>query len=424
MSATAQAPALPPTRLRGVRLALARVAWVLAVGLVLAGFAALLPAYYQQLGTVCAAAGCAPAQPSPEGARALAGLGISLGVYATTAFAITVGATLVATGIGCLMALRRPDDWLVLLNAFVVVPLGTASATYAIQESHAPASLLALVLNIVTFAAFFVATGLFPDGRFVPRWSGLVALVWVFWGAFYLEYRERFPLSGAHTVVWLACCGTLLAVQLYRFRFVSTGPQRQQTKWILLGGGVTVVTVALAQVPRVLDPAMNLPGSLYQLLTEPISQLMDLVFIVSIGIAIVRYRLFDVDLIIKRALVYGTLTLSLAALYFGAIVSLQLLLQRVLGQASGTPALVISTLAIAALVQPWRRRLQRAIDRRFYRQRYSATRIIMGFAATVRTELDLNDLRERLEGVVDEAMQPAHISLWLRANPAAPDERG
>jgi hypothetical protein len=398
--------------------------WVLAVGLVLVVFSALLPAYFEQLSTVCTGAACASVQPSPDGARALASMGISVHIYAVVALGITIGATVAATLIACTMVLRRPNDWLVLLNAFVVVPLGTASATYAVQESHSAVSMLALTLNAGTFAVFFLATGIFPNGRFVPRWSAAVPVVWLLWSGCYLASRTSLPLASADSAIWLTCCGALMLVQIYRYRVVSSAPERQQTKWILLGGSLTVVVVALAQVPWVVDPAMHHPGSIYQLATEPISQLMDLVFIVSIGIAIVRYRLFDVDLIINRALVYGTLTISLALAYFASVVLLQLLLQRITGEVSNTPALVVTTLAIAALSQPWRRRLQRVIDRRFYRSRYSAARIIEGFATTLRTELDLGELHDRLVTVVEDSMRPRHVSLWLRApSSSAEDER-
>jgi hypothetical protein len=136
---------------------------------------------------------------------------------------------------------------------------------------------------------------------------------------------------------------------------------------------------------------------------------------VAIGIAILRYRLWDIDVIINRTLVYGSLTILLVGLYVGLILALQVLVRAVTGNISQQPlVLVASTLVIAALFQPLRRRIQNVIDRRFYRRKYDARRTIANFSATLRGEVDLTELSERLVAVVEETMQPAHVSLWLR----------
>ncbi len=133
----------------------------------------------------------------------------------------------------------------------------------------------------------------------------------------------------------------------------------------------------------------------------------------SIGFSILRYRLYDIDLLINRTLVYGSLTALLALLYFGLIVALQSLFQGMFQQ-NNAIAIVVSTLVIAALFQPLRYRIQSIIDRRFYRRKYDAAKTVAAFSATLRNEVDLTQLSEHLIAVVQETMQPSHVSLWLR----------
>lgn len=134
---------------------------------------------------------------------------------------------------------------------------------------------------------------------------------------------------------------------------------------------------------------------------------------VSIGFAVMHYRLYDVDILINRTLVYSTLTISLAVVYFGLVVGLQYLLQGIINQ-NNALAIVVSTLAIAALFQPLRKRIQTIIDRRFYRRKYDTAQTLAAFSATLRTEVELRQLSEHLITVVQETMQPTHVSLWLR----------
>ncbi len=135
----------------------------------------------------------------------------------------------------------------------------------------------------------------------------------------------------------------------------------------------------------------------------------------SIAFSILHYRLWDIDLLINRTLVYGTLTAMLALIYFGSVVLLQHLVNGVTGQLGQSPLIIVaSTLAIAALFQPLRRRIQKIIDQRFYRRKYDAQKVLAAFSDTLRNEVDLNQLREHLVEVVEETMQPTYVSLWLR----------
>jgi hypothetical protein len=143
---------------------------------------------------------------------------------------------------------------------------------------------------------------------------------------------------------------------------------------------------------------------------------------VAIGIAVLRYRLYDIDRIINRTLVYGALTIMLVLAYFGGVVGLQRLFSPLVGSDNGL-ATVTTTLAIAALFIPLRRRVQSFIDRRFYRRKYDARKTLEAFSAKLRNETDLEALSNDLVGVVRETMQPAHVSLWLRPETASRDQQ-
>ena len=142
----------------------------------------------------------------------------------------------------------------------------------------------------------------------------------------------------------------------------------------------------------------------------------------SVAMAILRARLWEIDVIIRRTLVYSTLTLLLVLLYWGLVLAFGSLVRGFLGQQQNPLVLVASTLLVAVLFQPLRHGIQRVIDRRFYRRKYDAARTLAAFSATLRSEVDLDQLREQLVATVQETMQPAHISLWLR--PATPNRKG
>jgi hypothetical protein len=165
---------------------------------------------------------------------------------------------------------------------------------------------------------------------------------------------------------------------------------------------------------------------LAKILLNTFNHLLLLLIPISIAFAILRSRLWDIDIIINRTLVYASLTAILALIYFASVVALQSLLSVFTGHLSSgtqTPVVIVaSTLGIAALFQPLRRRLQTIVDRRFYRSRYDAARTLAAFSASLRDEVDLNQLREQLLAVVQETMQPTHVSLWLR-QPEQPGQR-
>jgi hypothetical protein len=195
-----------------------------------------------------------------------------------------------------------------------------------------------------------------------------------------------------------------------RFRR-SQGIERQQLKWFVYAMAIGLV----GSIGLFADVWFSVNSS-------PETSVWTLVTVgmpIAAGIAILRYRLYDIDIIIKRTLVYGSLTAILAALYFALVIGAQRVTQAFTGQQGGQQPVVIvlSTLLIAALFQPLRARLQRWMDRRFYRSRYNAAKTVAAFSASLRSEVDLAQLNAHLLGVVDETMRPTHVSLWRRAAP-------
>jgi hypothetical protein len=230
------------------------------------------------------------------------------------------------------------------------------------------------------------------DLKFVkPLFTGPVAEVaaTVFW------------YSSMIILVMLLASGGSLVLRLRR----SVGEERQQLKWVVYSVALLAFlvpsTILLIIVLQALEDVRIFFAVLFPLIP------------ISVGIAILKYRLYDIDLIINRTLVYGSLTAMLVGVYTGTIVVLQGLLRALTGQESQL-AIVASTLAVAALFNPLRGRIQSVIDRRFYRRKYDAAKTLEAFSAKLRDETDLDALSDDLVGVVRETMQPAHVSLWLR----------
>ena len=356
-----------------------------------------------------------------------------------------VGQVVVLTAmatLGAVVASRRPENligWLVLsIPSFGAMAEATVIyARYAVHvkpgalPGGAIAGLLAESMWVIAYGLIPFITLLFPRGTLLSaRWR------WVAWGlgaAFGAlivadlllpEVDVQIPppvtnplaidsaepildavyatASVAIVILW-AAAGVSLVLRFAR----SSGDERQQIKWFAYAAATfTVFTVALL--------ASDLSGhALPESWAGFVYIALFLFLALGMAMAILKYRLYDIDLVINRTLVYGVLTAMLASTYFGSVVLLQTAFRAVTGQGN-TVALVISTLAIAALFTPLRRRIKNVIDRRFYRRKYDAARTLAAFSAMARDEVDLERLTGELVTVVQDTMQPAHVSLWLR----------
>jgi hypothetical protein len=350
-------------------------------------------------------------------------------------------AVLASALVGAVVASRRhqnPIGWFFLVSA-TSFAVGEATFRYAVYGLVIdPGSLPAaramawpqtwLWAPGVAFVIIFLPL-YFPNGRLLsPRWRPVLwlaialSLSFAFFSAFMpgtvsdvpgvsnpLGIEALRPVLRVLEVVmvWMFPIVVFLSVASLVVRFWrSLGEERQQMKWFTYAVAAMFGMILLTNV---LD-AMN--SALFAIV-DFVTSLVFASIPVATGIAVLRYRLYDIDLLINRTLVYGALTALLVTMYVGTVVVLQELFRAVTGQESQL-AIVASTLAVAALFNPLRRRIQSFIDRRFYRRKYDAAKTLEAFSTRLRNETDLEALNNELVGVVRETMQPAHVSLWLR----------
>jgi hypothetical protein len=329
---------------------------------------------------------------------------------------------LVWFAVGALIFLRRSDDRMAILTSLFLVTFGTVAVDTTDADAlvtSQPAWWLPVqgvqIVGEVCVVLFFL---LFPNGRFVPHWTRWLAVAFI---AFVVS-RDQFPgfYSGSPALemvsewVFIGYVVSLLWSQIYRYRRSSSEAQRRQTKWVVFGTTLAIVGTFPSRVP--LDFSLVDGDTPFVLLVLKVGFALSFLLLpLSMGVAVLRSHLFDIDVVINRTLVYGSLTLMLALLYFGGVTATQAAFTALTGQVEQPQlAIVVSTLVIAALFTPLRRRIQFFIDRRFYRRKYDARKTLEAFSAQLRDETDLNALSEDLVGVVRETMQPAHVSLWLR----------
>jgi hypothetical protein len=334
---------------------------------------------------------------------------------------------------GALVAARRPRNpigWLLLTTAvsFAVLQFAERLAWHNLLADRAVGDRVAdwlWVANWVWILAvapiFIFIPLLFPTGRpLSPRWRGAVWGTSVMVAAFVLASALRSgPLENYTAVdnrlgvvsagisdVLFALCGaaTLISVGSLALRFRrSHGVERQQIKWVWGAGALLVVCFvasALAQGPLGEDADSIL---FVGLLAVP----------AAVAVAILRYRLYDIAVVVNRTLVYGSLTAALGLFYLGSVLLLQLILRPVTEESS--LAVAVSTIAVAGLFRPARARIQELVDMRFYRRKYDAARTLQAFSARLRDEPDLDNLNSEVRTVLRETLQPSHVSLWLRS---------
>jgi hypothetical protein len=391
--------------------------WIAMAGLSAALFVASLPVYARLLRGPCTAASCAYGQLLPSVAETLAARGISLASYAAVSLGLQIIAASLALAVALVIFWRRRDDWAALATSLLLATLPQANVVQLWLLAAPEWSLAVQVLGWVTASCLPAMFYTFPNGHFVPGWTRWLAAVWVglmaadnFWPGLLQSYAGDTVLG----VVFISFFATFAAALVIRYRRMASDAERQQIKWVVfsmvLAMGVYVVYTIGVNLPQTSGAPTLLPSA------RPLVDFQLMVLLaLSVGIAILRHRLWDIDLIINRALVYGALTVTLAVLYFGCVLVFQSGLRLVSGE-NTTLASVASTLLLAAIFRPLRARVQAIIDRQFYRRKYDAGQVLAAFGAVLRDNhySDLSQATEALMGVVSETLQPEHVSLWVQ----------
>jgi hypothetical protein len=404
-------------------LILAWAGWIIGVVLALGLFVIGLPIRLHQLVALSVQATTALRQGPPSLITPVLEQALSVNVYPV--FVLTEEIVLVAglTVVGLVLFWRKPKQWPALLFSLAMItygpyitrPLDALLAVY--PQWRVPIGLVqTLGIGCAVLSGY-----LFPDGRFVPPWTRLLTILWLTWILAWIvvpsmpwNFSQPYALDASGLLALMGWLFTTLLAQADRYRHVSGQLQRRQTKWVLLCMATTIVTFGVFMAPRVFIPALSQPGTpslFYTAIGYPLFLCSLPVSPVVIFIAILRYHLFDIDTLVNRALVYGTLTFTLGLIYAGSILLLEYLLSGLTG--GSQLALVGSTLGTAAVFQPLRTRIQHTVDRRFYRRKYDAAKALAAFSATLQSEVDLQHVGEHLVAVVEETMQPTHVLLWF-----------
>ena len=345
---------------------------------------------------------------------------------------------LVTTALGTVIVSRQPHNrvgWLLIALGVCYLLIGMfAELTVAMNLTAQPAlssgPLVAWINNwiwVLTYSLLVLVLALFPTGHFLSRrWTVAIGLPLIGFTAGLLTaaaieqtmssaYQVQNPFVATHPealydalfAVGVPMMPIMLLMTLgeMTMRYRRSGPvERQQIKWLLAGLVATAIMVVIGLA------LVFAAGSAFGALLVNAAPVLP---VLAIGVAMLRYRLYDIDLVIRRTLVYTMITAVLLVVYFASVTLLTSLFSSVTGQQSAL-AIVISTLAIAALFNPLRRRIQGTIDRRFFRKKYNAQQVLAQFALTARNETDLDVLTEELVHVVQETLQPEQVTVWLR----------
>jgi signal transduction histidine kinase len=393
------------TRLRGRRLILARVAWVTVVSLIMALFLVRLPAYYTALQTVCTYPACGYVQPTLDTAQALEKLGLSVNAYAAFTLALEIALALLCFTLGGVIFWRRSDDWMALLGALAVVASVALNGNVLSMDMSSAWGWIAMGLYVFGGGLYLLVLSLSLDGRFVTRWAPLLLLCWVIAVIHFFVF-----MNYVYSLVWSAAFALLLIAQAYHHHKAASPLQRQQSKWFILGGCVEVLISIGTLAPLLIFPSLGQNGSFYQLVNALVLIVLSFIFPICIGIAILRFRLYDIDIIIRRTLVYGILTVCVVGVYVLVVGGLGALI----GMRGNLLISLLATGLVAVLFQPLRAWLQRGVNRLLYGQRDEPYSVITHLSQRLEGTLAPDAVLSTIVDTVAQALKLPYVAILLK----------
>jgi signal transduction histidine kinase len=405
MKAFTRASRMPTERIPRPWLVRARGAWIIFALVLLAIFVSNIPGFFaassHSFCTLPDPGNCPTGQLTPGNAQALARLHLSIAGAAGFLDALVVAVSLMYWVVGLLIFWRKSQEWIGLFFSLMCVMLG-AIGVYGFHDSAQTPWLVQSLTNSTSsvlnlLGPFFLFT--FPTGRFTPRW------IWAAFVFFLLGNLPFVPFVGSLLTYPLA-----VGVQVYRYVRVYDAVQRQQTKWFVFGVGIGFSFLALYYVFGTVVPGLSAPDSWYQLLNPPVWLLIWTIVLLSLSIAILRYRLWDIDVLINRTLVYGTLSAGIVGVYVLIVGGFGTLMQ-----AQGNPVLsLVAAALVAVLFQPLRQRLQQAVNRLMYGERDDPYRVIVRLGQRLEATVAPETILPTIVETVAQALKLPYAAIALQ----------
>ncbi|HEX6556370.1 MAG TPA: GAF domain-containing sensor histidine kinase [Ktedonobacteraceae bacterium] len=404
---------LPDTHLHGRRLILARAFWGVVAILELAALIDSLTGTISHLQVLCTSS-CTIQQLSAAAVSTLEHVGLSLGDYIAFYLVVILLSTLLCYAIATLLLWRRSDDWMALLVSLMLMSFGPGIISNGVRFSQwfepAVAPHVSSLFDSINLTVLVLVFFLFPDSRFVPRWTRWIMGLQIGFGIFF-AFFPRFTSDLANSIAvvfFLGILFSLVIAQVYRYQRVSTLGQRQQTKWVVYS-----LVVSITSVVGLLVIFQPQPGSLLSALDIVANLLLTLIPI-SLAVAILRYRLWDIDLLINRTLVYGTLTACIIGLYILVVGYLGALFR------TGNNLLIslVATGLVAVLFQPLRERLQRGVNRLLYGQRDEPSRVISRLGQRLEATLAPEAVLPTIVETLAQALKLPYAAILLKRDDA------
>lgn len=408
-----------PVRQSGLWLTVTRILWVIVALTSLGIFINAVPLFYQEQTTLSAQA--FPLEwPRGEIQAVLTELDLSPNAVAELIITTDAISFLIFTAVGFLIFLKKSDEWIGWFSSLLLVLFGWVNSYSVITwaNSQAEVALAFDVINNLVWSGFFIFLYIFPDGRFVPRWTRflvLVALVWTI-GKIFLPlpaWDEGFGLILNLTIFGVGVFG-----QVQRYRMISGPAQRQQTKWLVFSVVIIfVISLIVIVILPLVFPTLNqigAPGLFKEIiLMGTIISLILLLVPISFAISILRYRLWDIDVVINRALIYGTLTTILAAIFAGSLSLMDQITEDIFGDGSTALTATVSTILVASIFQPLRDRVETWINKRFYPEKLGLAKEFYEFEPHIVGSINTSELLKVTVQRVSKMMQSKFGAIYL-----------